>query len=123
MATDPNRIAGTASVTIDGQSFTIVGEGTYRLSAEHRETLKGQSGIEGYSAMPMEGKISWKGRDGSNVDIDALNNATNATVVLTPANGKSIIARNAWRSGDPIEVNTEDGSFSIEFDSPDVIAA
>lgn len=123
MANDPNRLAGTASVTIDGQSFTIVGEGTYRLSSAHRETLKGQTGVEGYSEMPMEGKISWKGRDGYNVDIAALNAATNATIVLSPANGKSIIGRNMWRTGDPIEINTEDGSLSIEFDGPDVIAA
>lgn len=123
MTNDPNRLAGTASVTIDGQSYTIVGDGTYRLSSVHRETLKGQSGVEGYSEMAEEGKISWKGRDGYNVDIAALNAATNATVVLSPANGKSIIGRNMWRTGDPIEINTEDGSFTIEFDGPDVIAA
>lgn len=123
MATDPNRLAGIASVTIDGQSFSIVGEGTYVLSASTRATLKGQSGVEGYSEMPNEGKISWKGRDSSSVDIAALNDAVNATIVLSLANGKTIIGRNMWRTGDPVSVNTEDGSFSIEFDGPDVVAA
>jgi hypothetical protein len=70
--------------------------------------------------MPTPGKISWKGRDSSAVLIGALNNAVNATVVLAIANGKVIIGRNMWRAGEPVEVNTEDASFSIEFEGPDV---
>lgn len=117
---DPNRLAGTASVTIDGKAFSISGEGTYRPNTNSRETLSGMDGIHGYSEKPMPGKISWKGRDGSAVAIQALTNATNATVVLSLANGKIIIGRNMWRVGDPIEVNTEDATFTVEFEGPDV---
>lgn len=121
MPTDPNRIAGTAYVTVDGVSFAITGEGTYAPSGESRETMKGQSGIHGFKGMPMPGFISWNGRDASNVSITALQNAVDATIVLVPANGKSIIARNAWRVGDgPIEVNTEEGTFAVRFESADV---
>lgn len=120
---DPLRLAGIASVTIDGVAYSIVGEGTYRPSTNTRETLKGQSGVHGYSEMPNAGKISWKGRDSSDVVIAALNDATNATVVLSLANGKTIIGRNMWRVGESIEVNTEDGSFSVEFEGVDVVEA
>lgn len=117
---DPNLLAGTAYVTIDGRSFSIVGEGTYRPSGGKRETLSGQDGVHGYSEMPQAGKISWKGRDSSAVNIAALNEASNVTVVLELANGKVVVGRNMWRVGDPIEVNTEDGTFSVEFNGLDV---
>lgn len=120
---DPRLLAGTASVTIDGVSFSITGEGVYRVSGAARETLEGQDGPHGYSEKVRAGKIAWKGRDSSAVLIAALNAATNVTVVLSLANGKTIIGRNMWRVGDPIEVNTEDASFSVEFDGTDVVEA
>lgn len=120
MTAVPNLLAGTASVTIDGVSYAISGEGTYRPSTTKRETLTGQDGVHGYSELPHPGKISWKGRDSSAVAIAALNGATNVTVTLVLANGKTIIGRNMWRVGDPIEVNTEDATFSVEFEGADV---
>ncbi len=120
---DPNRLAGTASVTIDGRAYSVVGEGTYRVSSSTRETLKGQDGIHGYSETPSAGMIKWKGRDSGALSIDALNKATNVTVVLTLANGKIVIGRNMWRVGEPIEVNTEDASFEVSFEADDVSEA
>lgn len=117
---DPNRIAGTASITVDGRAYSIAGEGTYRVSAAKRETLTGQDGVHGYSEMPSAGKISWKGRDSGALSIGALDNAADATVVLSLANGKTIIGRNMWRTGEPIEVNSEDATFTVEFESDDV---
>ncbi len=117
---DPNRLAGTASVTIDGRAYSISGEGTYRPSTSKRETLQGQDGIHGYSEMPQPGKISWKGRDGGGLSIATLNEASNVTVVLVLANGKVVVGRNMWRCGEPIEVNSEDATFSVEFESADV---
>lgn len=120
---DPNRLAGVASVTLDGRAFSISGEGTYRCSTSKRETLSGQDGIHGYSEMPQPGKIGWKGRDSGGISIAALNEAANVSVVLTLANGKIVIGRNMWRTGDPIEVNTEDATFSVEFEGSDVVEA
>ncbi len=121
---DPNRIAGVASVTINGNAYSIAGEGVYRPSGSKRETLMGQDGIHGYSEMPQPGKISWKGRDSGAVSISALSEASDATVVLSLANGKTVIGRNMWRIGEgAIEVNTEDASFEVVFEGPDVAEA
>ncbi|MBV8970914.1 MAG: phage tail tube protein [Sphingomonadaceae bacterium] len=115
-----SALAGTAFVTIDGKSYSIVGEGTYRVSSETRESLLGQDGYHGYKAMPAAGKISWKGRDSSGVSVAAIAAASNATVTLELANGKTIIGRNMVRVGDPIEVNTEDATFTVDFEGPEV---
>lgn len=118
---DPNRLAGVASVTIDGQAYSIAGEGTYRPSGSSRQSLTGQDGYHGYSEMPQPGRISWQGRDSGAVNIAALNEATDATVVLSLANGKTIIGRNMVRVGEQaIEVNTTDATFTVEFEGPDV---
>lgn len=117
---DPNRIAGFAFVTIDGRSYSIAGEGAYRVSTAKRETLTGQDGVHGYSEMPNAGKISWKGRDSGSLSMTVLADITDATVVLQLANGKVVTARNAWRTGEPPEVNSEDGTFTVEFESADV---
>lgn len=117
---DQNLLAGTASVTIDGAAYSIVGQGSYRPSTSKRETLMGQDGVHGYSEMPQPGKISWQGRDMGTLSIAALNQAANVAVVLTLANGKTVIGRNMWRVGDPIEVNSEDATFSVEFEGADV---
>lgn len=123
MADDINRLAGTAYVAIDGTSYSLTGELTYRLSGETTESLTGQDGYHGYSAKPIPGKIGFKGRDSNGLSVDALNRARNVTVTAELANGKTILGRNMTRIGDPVEVNTEDASFAVEFEGPDVVEA
>lgn len=123
MANDPRLLAGIATIAIDGVSYSISGEAAYKLSGNDRTTLEGQDGIHGYSEKPSAGKISFKGRDSGAMSIDVLNRSTNATVTLSLANGKTIIGRNMWRVGPPVEVNTEDATFAVEFEGTDVAEA
>jgi len=119
-----NAIAGAASVTIDGRAYNIAGEGSYQPSGNSRAALSGQDGYHGYSEMPLPGKITWKGRDSGALSISALSEASDVTVVLSLANGKTVIGRNMTRMGEgPISVNTEDGTFDCDFTGPDVVEA
>ncbi|WCT78670.1 phage tail tube protein [Novosphingobium humi] len=115
-----SAIAGTLSITIDGTNYAVSGSGTYLVSSSNRETLTGQDGVHGYKEMPQAGHIAWTGRDSNAFKIADLNAADGVTVVAVLANGKVIIAKNAWRDGEPAEVNTEDGTFSIRFASASV---
>jgi hypothetical protein len=115
-----NRLAGTAFVAVDGRSYALVGAGTYRVSQSTRETLMGQDGFHGFKEMPAPGRISWTGRDGSGTAIGALANANDVTVTLELINGKTIVGRNMSRVGEPVEVNSEEGTFEIAFEGPDV---
>ncbi|MBN9143756.1 MULTISPECIES: phage tail tube protein [unclassified Novosphingobium] len=115
-----SAIAGTLSITIDGTNYAVAGSGTYLVSSTNRETLKGQDGVHGYKEMPNEGHIAWTGRDSNAFKIADLNAADGVTVVAVLANGKVIIAKNAWRDGEPAKVNTEDGTFDILFSSASV---
>ncbi len=117
---DSNLIAGVMYAMIDGNNYQVTGEGKYRVSADKRETMTGQDGPHGYSGTPQPGMMGWKGRDSSQPLITALNGADNVTVMFELANGKTIVGRNMWRTGDPIEVATEDASFDVEFEGLDV---
>lgn len=117
---DPNRLAGVATIAIDGVPYHVSGEGTYRPSGSSRESLIGQDGYHGYKEMPAAGSIKWKGRDSSGLVVAALNEANNATVTLVLANGKVVTGRNMARVGDPLEVNSEDATFDVSFEGPDV---
>lgn len=115
-----NMIAGTVYLTIDGKSHQLVGEFAYRPSQQTRETMKGLDGVHGFKGTPEAGMIKAKLRDGCSISIQALGNATDATVVANLANGKTVIGRNMWRAGEPLEVDAEDGSFSIQWEGADV---
>ena len=114
-----NRLAGTAYITVDGNSFSIAGEGTYRPSAPSRETVKGQDAVHGYKEMPEAGRISWRGRVTAGVPVSVLD-LTDCTVVLVSAAGATVIGQNMFRVGEPIEVNTEEGTFEAAFEGPTV---
>jgi hypothetical protein len=120
MADNSNRLAGVAYVTVDGAAYAIAGDGTYRTSSVSRETLMGQDGYHGVKEMPTAGRIAWRGRDGQGVSIQTLSDSANVTVVLELANGKTIIGRNMTRVGEPLEVNTEEATFDIAWEGPDV---
>ena len=120
MATTPNLLAGTAYVTIDGKSYTLVGKLTYRPSQTNNETLKGMDGIHGVKSTPEAGMIKGTFRDSGSISIQTLGGAMNVTVVAELANGKTIVGRNMWRVGEPLEVDTEEATFDIQWEGADV---
>lgn len=116
-----NMIAGTAYLSIDGRNVQLVGEFSYRPTQSNNETLTGMDGVHGLKATPAPGMIKAKLRDSGAISIADLANATDVTVVAQLANGKTVIGRNMWRAGEPVEVDTEDASFNIQWEGADVV--
>lgn len=112
MATRP--IAGAASLTVDGNAYNITAS-DYRVSAFKAETLKGQTAVEGYSEMPMEGFISATVRLQPNQSSAALVTARNVTVVLVRRSGQTVYGANMWQTEDA-GTNTADGTMSVKFE-------
>jgi hypothetical protein len=117
--TASRRLAGIASLTIDGDAWDVVSDLAWQSTVVQRETLKGQTRVEGYSEMPMQGMISAKLRDRPDVAAQTLNLITNSTIVVLQANGKTIYGTGMW-SVECGEVNTQEGTFSVKFEGPDV---
>jgi hypothetical protein len=120
MADTTNLLAGTAYLTLDGKSVMLVGSFEYRPTNATRETLKGMDGIHGFKETPEAGMIKATLRDNGAISVQELGAATDISVVAQLANGKTIIGRNMWRVGDPPAVNTDEGTFDIQWEGLDV---
>lgn len=116
------RLAGVASLTIDGDSWDIVGDLEYSPTTVVRETLKGQTAVEGYSEMPQQGYLSMRLRDRSDATVYSLNQKSSAQVTAQLANGKTVYGYGMWQVGE-IGVNTQEATFSIRFESGEVVEA
>jgi hypothetical protein len=95
LADNTNRLAGIAFISVDGQSYMLQADLTYRVSTVERETL----------------------RDAKNLSVASFNSMTNSTVVLQLANGKTIIGRNMW-TVDVQEVKTAEATFDVKWEGP-----
>lgn len=113
------RLAGVVSFTIDGDAWDVVGPLEYSPSYVTRETVKGQSRVEGYSEMPMQGYVSVKLRDRGDETVQSLNGITNSTIVALLANGKTVYGAGMWQVGE-IGVDTQEGTFTVKFESDTV---
>jgi hypothetical protein len=109
------RLAGIAVMTIDGEPWDVVSDLVWSASSITRETMRGQSGVEGYSEMPNPNFISATLRDRSDMSVAALNTLTNASVVVQQANGKTVAGDNMWAT-EVGEVRTQEGTFTIRFE-------
>ncbi|MEF3068066.1 phage tail tube protein [Pandoraea apista] len=119
MAGNPNRLAGTASITVDGTNYLLVGDFEYNPSSVTRETLSGQDGVHGFSEKKRPGSISASLRDAGNLTVADLNSMDNVTVVAQLANGKTIIGRNMWTVEDQT-VKSTDATIEVKFEGPQV---
>ena len=114
MATRP--IAGAASLTVDGTPYNITAS-DFRTSQYKAETLKGQTAVEGYSEMPMEGFISATVRLLPSQASSDLVGARGVTVVLVRRSGQTVYGAGMWQTEDA-GTNTVDGTMSVKFEGP-----
>jgi len=113
------RLAGLATMTIDGVAYDIVGDCVYLPTMVKRETVMGQARVEGFSEMPQAGHIAATIRDNGSLSVAFLNSLVSSTILLQPANGKTVIGSGMWNT-EASEVKTQEGTFSIKFESDDV---
>ena len=115
MPTISNRIAGTATVTVDGVNYMLEGDLEYSPPTVKRETKVGQDTVHGFGEMPVAPYISGTFRDSGQITVALFNAMTSVTVALELANGKLIIGRNMWTVGE-LGVKTVEGTFEIRWE-------
>lgn len=115
-----SRIAGVAFITLAGRARALSGEAAYQVSGVVREAVVGQSGFQGYKEKIVPGNITGKFRDGQDVSLTELNGVTDETVILELANGKTVIGRNMFWSGEQPKADAEEAEIEFKFEGPDV---
>ncbi len=117
--TSTTRRAGVASAEINGEAVDVAGDLTYSPYSVKREMLIGQSGVQGYSEMPVTGFISMRVRDSGMMSVAAFMSMTDVPVVAVLANGKSVYGNNMTCT-EASEVATAEATFSVKFEGTDV---
>jgi hypothetical protein len=120
--TTSRRLAGIASMHIDGVPWDVVSDLVYNCNTVTRETLKGQTAVEGYSEMPTQGFIGATLRDRGDATVADFNRMTNATVICRLANGKQVYGSGMW-CVEAAEVRTHEASFAVRFEGDNVTEA
>lgn len=113
-------IAGTCYFSADGKRYNLVGEFAWRNSGKIREIKEGSDGIHGHKEKPRGGMIRAKLRDSGAVPLNVINDMVDVTITVELSNGKTVIGRNMFRSGEPVEADGEEGEYSVTFEGPDV---
>ncbi|NNM70171.1 MAG: phage tail protein [Gallionella sp.] len=119
MSDTTNRLAGIAYISVDGVSYMLSADATYKVSRVERESLTGQDRVHGYSEKPIPGMISATLRDAGGLSVAAFNAMTNNTVTLELANGKTVVGRNMW-TVESQEVKTAEATFEVKWEGPSV---
>lgn len=119
MAANPQRLAGTVFLYVDGQNYMLAGDFEYSVSTVSRETLIGMDRVHGFSAKPNAGHIAGTIRDSSSLSLAQINAMENVTVIAQLTNGKTIVGRNMW-AVDTQTAKAADATIEIKFEGTDV---
>ena len=106
---------GIIQFQIDGEVYQAVGNFTYNVGGEDRETQMGADGLHGYSVQRQAAHIEGEIREHSTLDLNAVKHARNATVTLELAGGKTIVLADAFQVNE-MDANTEEGNIPIRFE-------
>lgn len=116
MADNTLRIAGTAFLSVDGQTLPLVGDFEYSPSLVGRKDMPGADGIHGYSEKPIAGWIKGTIRDAGGLKVADLNAMTGVSVVCVLANGKTVTGTNMWTNGEEGQSGkSEEATIEVEW--------
>jgi hypothetical protein len=109
------RRGGIIQVQVNGEIHDAKGEFTYNLGQPMREAIIGADGVHGYKETPQVPFIEGEFTDRAALDLEALVNTKDATIVLALANGKVISLRDAWYASEGTG-NTDEGNIEVRFE-------
>jgi hypothetical protein len=109
------RRAGYTTLSVNGESYDIVGDVTYNLGKPKREKLVGPNGTQGYKELPQVPFIDGMVRTSSDFSRSDFADIVDATVLLKHADGTSIMVQGAdyCAEGDG---STEEGTMQFRFE-------
>lgn len=118
MASTQGVIAGYCSLTIDGEVWDAK-DVKYTVNGYKRETVTAQTGVAGFTKMPVQGSISGTLYDRKDRSIRQVMEKDASTVIVRAANGKIITGNNMWLVEQP-ELSTQEGTYEFKFEGDDV---
>lgn len=111
---DPQRRAGLIQLQTQGVIQDCKGSFSYNLGLPKRDEILGSDAPHGYKETPQAPFIEGMITDRGTLDVAALVTGSQVTVTLALANGKTIVLRNAYFSGEGT-VTTEEAEIAVKW--------
>lgn len=102
------QITNKATVRWDGNEFLSDGKGKLKIGGPKREPKVGAGGVQGYTEEEEAPELTIKVRHTKGTSLRAIQNITNATVLIDLDTGRQLIMREAFVT-DVIELDFADG--------------
>lgn len=102
------RVGGIIEVKVNGELYSAKGAFTYNLGKPKREEVLGSDSFHGYKETPQVAFIEGAITDNAELSLEKLVTLKDATGILTLANSKVIVLRDACYAGEGTG-NTEEG--------------
>lgn len=106
---------GKVTIKLDGQTLPKKQSATFNPGGTKRNTVKGND-IYGYSEEAMEATVDIDQFIGSATDLDAINAASDVTLLVSLDTGQQYVLAHAWLESPPdVTEATDGGSTKLKF--------
>lgn len=109
------RIAGIATVRVDGNQFALRGNMRVRPSSVERKGIAGQDYVHGYQESPVVPGIEGDFSLIPGLSLEDVEAITDATVQADLANGSIYVLRGAWCTS-AFDIQSSEGQVAIKFE-------
>lgn len=109
------RRAGLLELKLNGHVEDAIGDFSYNPGRPKRTALVGADGVHGFTEEAQVPFIEGEIRDRKSLDLAALTELENATVVLRLANGKGFVLRDAYFAGEGT-ARTKEANIPVRFE-------
>lgn len=114
---NPNRVAGQAVITVDGDRLETDGQSTLELGGPVRTAVPGDYQVGSFSEKEQESKMTVSILLKKATRVTDLRRIDNATLTLRTDVGQLWMVRNAYVA-EVITINTNDGKAQVVFQGP-----
>jgi hypothetical protein len=119
--TTSRRLGGIVSVSVGGVPYDVTEDGVeYNANVVKRESAVGQSGISGFTVMPVAPMIKITFFTTPGVTAGLMNTFENVDIIIICANGTTVSGAQMWAT-ETGNVNTRAGTFEQTFEGFQVI--
>jgi post-segregation antitoxin (ccd killing protein) len=112
------KMFGKAKVTVDGQLLLTAEDAKLNLGGNKRNVVKGNQ-VYGYAEETMEATVECNVFIDASLNLDTLNNTTDATIMFQCDSGQTYALAHAWLES-PVEAAAANsgGKTALKFAAP-----
>ncbi|MAF25809.1 phage tail protein [bacterium] len=110
------RIAGTTTISVDGEQLQLKGSITLAVGQNERERIMGLDGPHGYKETKVSPFVEVTVSMTEDLDLPLLEQVEDATVQVNLANGKKAIFSKATQVNH-VQISPEEGEATFRFES------